>query len=286
MKNVLNRIIISFLAIIFNATALHSQPVALSPQVDLCAVVDSTPPSDEPKRIRLKSLMTYSTVGRVDGGDPFFYSPKCNNEDYFAVAEFERTKWNKKHEAFLANLKPEKNFILEVVFEGRVETAFFPTFGHLSWSRVSVQIDKIVSIVDVSGRAGLQKPDSRVEGSKNRQARYFLSFNEEVLSYFFGIRSLFNEDQNFADEFEAVDSDGRKFNSSNLNSLIGNYRPSSGIKQLQFYHPSVRSEGSHLILIGTVMFESKSGEKNTLGYETTYIWQNEFLRLARLRILK
>src|SRR5689334_13060920 len=71
--------------IILSACALsYSQSKGThASEPDYCAAVDSAA-GGRRRTIRMKALMTWSTVARVDGGDTVLYSPRCNSGDYFA----------------------------------------------------------------------------------------------------------------------------------------------------------------------------------------------------------
>lgn len=135
-----------------SATSLVAQSAPLF--VEYCSIFA---PENENQRVSSKALMFYSTVGRVDGGDEFLYSAKCNAPDYFALPEASRQVW-RKWDKYLASLEAEKNFVLEIEFEGKLELAGASLFGHLGWTRARVNVSKIRSIRDVSFASDAVRP--------------------------------------------------------------------------------------------------------------------------------
>src|SRR5688572_25921933 len=92
------------------ATPLQIKGQHESKFVKYCSLFD---PAYQGKAVSSSALMFYSTVGRVDGGDTFLYSPQCNNPDYFAIPKGTSRVWS-KWQRFFDQLPPEKNLTLEI----------------------------------------------------------------------------------------------------------------------------------------------------------------------------
>ncbi len=54
--------------------------------IDFCNIYSLAEDYNE-KLIRTKVILVYSSDPRVDGGDNYFYSTRCNSRDFFALAE-------------------------------------------------------------------------------------------------------------------------------------------------------------------------------------------------------
>ena len=130
------------LTLLVVAPALQGNGQSRPKFVKYCSLFDST--YDE-RTVSSIALMFYSTVGRVDGGDTFLYSPDCNGPDYFSIPSGNSKVWG-KWQSFFDKLPPEKNLAIEIKFEGKPDVAIAGLFGSLDgWARAEIKFSKIVS---------------------------------------------------------------------------------------------------------------------------------------------
>ena len=233
--------------------------------------------------------MTLSTVGRVDGGDSYLYSPGCNNGDYFAVTDFSQSKDNRKVRKFFNSLAAEKNFILEVDVTGRLVNSFMPLFGHLSWSRSEFKIDRINSIVDVSGRQNLVEPDLEADAPLTKLANSLKEINGELMLHFIGSSSWPDIDGMFDDSFTAIDPSGQTYKKSSYNELDANrlFGGAEGYPTRFVTQPDqVTKEGNIYVASGIMAIESASRARKELRYENTYRIAGDSIRLVKSRFTK
>ncbi|PYS99309.1 MAG: hypothetical protein DMF63_11845 [Acidobacteria bacterium] len=239
--------------------------------------------------IRVKALMTLSTVGRVDGGDSFLYSAGCNNGDYFAVTDFSQSKDNRKTRKFLDSLAAETNFILEVDVTGRLVNSFMPSFGHLSWARSEFKIDRIDSIVDVSGRQNLVRPDLDAVTPLTNLATSLKVTNTQLMLRFLGSSSWPDIDGMFDDSFIAVDPNDQTYTKTTYNDLDANklFGGTSGYPTRFVTQPDqVTKDGNTYIASGIMGVERASRAQKKLRYENTYRITDESIRLLKSRFTK
>jgi hypothetical protein len=236
--------------------------------------------------IRIKALMTWSTVTRVDGGDSYFYSAGCNNRDYHTVTDFSRLKNGEKLSKFLRALPTERDFVLEAEVTGQLVISFMPTFGHLSWSRSTFKIDQIHSIVDASSRANLVRPNFDANAPLTELAASLRDVNAEMLLVFLGSSRLPDIDGMVADEFTAIDPNGQTYRKANYRDLQL-FADTKGYPVHFVRQPDrVGRNGQLYVASGLMGIESASGAKKQVRYETTYQVTDDSIRLVKSRFTK
>jgi len=256
-------LIIGFSTIVTFSQA--SQPIGF------CELFD-TSISKEGSVVRTEAYMTYSTVGRVDGGDPVLYSPSCNNEDFFAVAHFAK-KLPKSIQRFFSALPNEKNFILKLSTTGRLSKSFLPVYGHLSWSRSRFEIDKIEEISDQTADPKMVGPDFKADAPLTAAARSLHAIDTTILPNLLQGSILNSHRSYFHKSFTLIDLKGKHFSldqieSFSLANLSGGKieeRPSMTWVQLQ----RVELQGADYIATGRFSF-GKNRSRNTLEYRNVY----------------
>lgn len=178
------------------------------PDVDICALFDSYD-KYEGRTISSTALMTYSTVGRVDGGDSVLYSLKCNNPDYFATVSGGSSKTWK----FLTDLKPESNFILEIEFVGRIKIGETLGFGHLGWTRAEVNIQRVKSSKVLTTEAKPNWPNHKAAAPLTARAKK-VDIDGKVF-----LQSLYIQPKRMKDDISLLLSDDFVFKKNDGKSL-------------------------------------------------------------------
>jgi len=233
--------------------------------------------------------MTWSTVARVDGGDSYLYSPACNNGDYFAVTDFSLSKENRNVRKFFRSLGAEKNFILEVDVTGRLANSFMPLFGHLSWSRSEFKIDRINSIVDVSGQQNLVRPDREAKTPLTDLATSLKEINSELMLRFLTSLRRPDLDEMFEDSFTATDPSGQTYGKANLNDLDADrlFGGTDGYPSRIVTQPDQVTKDRNIYVASGIMgVVSASYSKKELRYENTYRITDDSIRLVKSRFTK
>lgn len=242
--------------------------------------------------IRIKTLMTYSKVTRVDGGESFLYNAGCNNPDFFARTTFSRLKKPAKLDRFLDSLPDEKNYILELDASGRLVNSFIPVFGHLSWARSQFEIEEVHSIVDVSNRSGLIQPDYDAEAKLTNSGNSLRSINAEMMLLFLEPWRESQMEGLMSEKFIATDPAGRSYNRSNFKDLnrlrlfdTNGYRdyPASFVTEPD----SVTKTADGYLVSGVMGIESPGGEKKKqVRYENTYRVTDDDFELLKSRFTR
>lgn len=242
-------------------------------EINYCFALDSSE-NLEGKLIKTKALMTYSTVSRVDGGDSFLYSPKCNNGDYFAVTNFSKLKNHNKWNNFFNSLPLEKSYILEVEFVGKIETSIIPSFGHLAWSRAEVTIIKITSINDITSISKNKEPDYKAETPLTNNGTSLTNLNSTIMFYLLGNKnSYFDFSNSVSDKFILTDKLGRNFYKNNYLKLVdeGIFDKSKKWDTTSVSNGYAVKFGKDLYKVsGKVGIEYVDGKKKELKYENTF----------------
>lgn len=238
--------------------------------------------------VRIKALMTWSTVRRVDGGDSFFYGVNCNNQDYFAVAEFSRVSDRGKTDRFLGALAAEKDFVIEADVTGQLVNSFLPLFGHLSWSRASFEIDQVHSMIDVGDRQDLVKPNFDAKAPLTEFATSLQTVNSFVMMHFLGASSPEVENM-LAKEYVAIDPLGRSYDKASHKDLSVDrlFDDRTGYPSSFVSKPdTVKKVGGLYIASGRMGIESASGVKREIRYENAFRATADSIHLMRSRFTK
>ncbi len=130
--------------------------------VDFCASFDFSKYNGQVIRTSGVLSVPRAAADLVDGPSPFFYSPKCNDRDHFAVANFslnEDGSWTKKIESDLTPKSPL--LFYSVTVEGKFSVADQPLFGHLNYARAELQVMNVVSIERI--KTGVALPDWKAD---------------------------------------------------------------------------------------------------------------------------
>jgi hypothetical protein len=236
------------------------------------------------KVFKTKVLMTYSTVPRVDGGDSFVYSDKCNSGDYFAVTNYsDSTNWNKWKD-FFAKLPQGKKFIFEVKLSGAIETSLTPQFGHLSWSRAEIKITEIESIKDVTAFA--KKPDHKAETPLINFGKGLWTIGTEVVLFLLGSKNTINIDEFIAPDFVLTDALGKKFNRETILNLKNQYlfNEIENYQTIKVSNEQSKQTQNSYKVYGFVVISDKEGKEKRLNFENTFQYKNDSWSLIEIRL--
>ena len=277
----LSLITINFILISFFSQNLIGQ-ITKSPNKnsDYCAVFRAA--NEKPRTVKIRALMSFSTISRIDGGDTFLYSVECNNGDYFALANFSNLKDIAKWQIFFDKLPNEKNFIFEVELQGNLEVSIAPWFGHLSWSRAKIEITEIESIKDVTRKA--QKPNYKTERPLTEKGRTLQLVNTETLFYLVKGKTELNLGDYFSPEYILTDSNGNIFNKLNYQNL-SERKLFSNFETISVSGGRVERIGNKYKVLGTDTF-SQADKKHILNYENTFEFRNDWWILTETKFTK
>jgi len=233
---------------------------------DFCTLFE---PSGDKRNVmvRTEAYMTVSTIGRVDGGDSYFFSPDCNNVDFFAVVELAAA--NKNAVRSFGRLSPEKNYIFRVRVVGKLTVSVVPVFGHLGWSRAQFDVTAFERIKDVSN--SLVTPDTKAEGKLTSAGKSLRSTNNRLM--FHVLMRPENEylDGLIADDFVLTDSQNREFGKNTLSKVSRDvvFGGSSGYDIISVGVDSARGIGEDYIVEGLASIQSGDRRKE-IRYESVY----------------
>ena len=282
-------IIFSFLFCLFffSQASAQSQIKPLK-YANYCTIVKSEN-SDSTEIFRTKAFMSYSTVLRVDGGDTFFYLPRCNGGDNFSTVDFSsiedsENKWS----SFLNNLPSQRDFIFEVDFTGTIESSLLPIYGHLGWSRAEIKLIKINSIRDVSRR--VKKPVYDAAKSIIEDGRSLRDTNVDV-SFFILLGNRYEPkfNENISEDFVLTDFTGNTFTKKNLPEFFSQ----NPFGKSENYPSSSLSGGkasrinNQYKVVGIVAFTNNQDKITSLRYENFFEYKREnwLLTKSNLSIL-
>lgn len=253
-------------------------------KISFCEVFDGSDSFDG-KLVITEALMTYSTVSRVDGGDSFLYSPKCNNQDFFAVTEFSDgiTKTVKQ---FFSKLPDERNFVLKVTLTGRARSSFIPLFGHLSWSRSQFVVEDINNISNITNDSSHVPPNFDDEAPLTELGNHLRNLNSDlVLSLLTGLApEKLNDSLDPA--FGLTDPNGRTFSGDRLRLLSLEYifGKVDGFETRAVQQPKVKVVGQDHIATGLFWIENAARDRKQLEYENVFRQSGSTFILVRTRL--
>ena len=274
------------LAIILLLTSIFTQQIigqtnkSTDKISDYCSVFREA--NENPKSIKIRALMTYSTISRVDGGDSFLYSENCNNGDYFAVADFSKLNDSDKWRNFFEKLPAQKNSIFEVELQGNLEVSLGSWFGHLAWSRANIEITEIESIKNVTRKT--HKPNYKAERPLTEKGKTLRLINTETLFRLVKGDSQLNLGEYFSPEYILTDSNGNVFNTSNYQNL-SERNLFKDFETISVSGGRVERIGNKYKVLGTVTF-SQADKKHILNYENTFEFRNEWWILTETKFTK
>ena len=249
--------------------------------LDYCSIVRS-PSSYAGQDVRFKANLSYSTVSRVDGGDAFFFSPQCNNGDYFTLLSFASSSLT----SFFKTLKREKNFVFDAEVIGRFESSFPPLYGHLSWSLHKLIVTKLISVKDVSRTQASIKPDYDAETPIKNDGRAISALTTEIIFGFMGTGSI-DAERYFSNGVVVIDPEGTQISIAEARELINTELLSINSNSRFVRNPKVKRLANELVATGDFGVPIQNGlEKKSLGYECTFRRSGDGLDLVKIVFTK
>jgi hypothetical protein len=248
--------------------------------VDFCDIYNSVEDYNE-KLVRTKVILLYTLGTRVDGGDNYFYSTRCNNKDFFALADLtnlERSDfWERE---FKRTSVEKKENLLQVTLIGKfTNSSILPKFGHLNWLRSKLEVIEIESIKNVTSK--IESPNTKVKSSNSEIGLKLISANEVIMRYLFGIESNFKEiDRLIADNFMITDSKDTSINKEDFLSRFTVLRPIKFIHKVE----NVTKEENGWKVEGVITILSGKSETQTLNYENEFRNFNGGFKLTNTKI--
>lgn len=250
--------------------------------VDYCNLFDSME-TYEGQIVRTKAILVYPVVTRVDGGDRYFYSIKCNNGDFFALSDFSGLEnlilWEKE---FKKNSFGKADSRFQVTLTGKFTSSkIIAKYGHLNWLRAKIDVFKIESIKNVNSRRKF--PDIKAESPLLERGLSLISANESFVRYLSGIE--FNREdigELLSSNFILTSSKG---NSINKEDFLAQNRDESAIR---FTHEvkSIIEDKNDWKVSGTITITSNSSSIQKLNYENHFSFVKNYWKLTKSKIAK
>lgn len=133
-------------------------------------------------RIRAEALLVVPSNKEVlDGGEKFFFSPQCNNRDFFSFADISRVE-PRLLQLFGDWIQRREDTTYVVEFEGVLTSSRAPTFGHLNAFRSKLEIQSLKRATRLP--VGRYSPDFNAPAPQIEEAQSLYSFNYELMSAF------------------------------------------------------------------------------------------------------
>jgi hypothetical protein len=235
------------------------------PVTDFCTLFDEAG-KYEGQTVKTHAFLSYTNVSRVDGGDTFLFSPKCNNEDYFALIVTKSSRlWS-----YLSHLPQEQSYVLEVTVRGRLTTSLFAEYGHLAWSRAQMRVDHWESIKNVTkSRPNVQPSDE--DGPIIETSKAIKALNVYVSEWIFSIRNTADIQANISTEFILTDETGKTYKLDDIGSfqkrqIFANADKNAGAVGLT----DLTATGGTYKAVGFVEIGKRSSPQLSFGVENTF----------------
>jgi hypothetical protein len=233
-----------------------------------------------------RAVLWLSTVSRVDGADASFYSPECNNEDFFSPADFSKLKNADRWAKFFRALPAEKNYRFEIKFTGRLSASYLPAFGHLSWSRTEIEVGEILSVKDVSTNSKISPPDSEAPAPLNQRAGQLRNDTYFFLRTFF--QAEFERERLnsiLADDFVFTDWEGKIIARTEYLEL--RHPPLAAnqeIEQTAYKLNGAKKEKDELIVTSLIEIKYRGGKVREIKCESVCRLENGFWKIKRASV--
>jgi hypothetical protein len=250
--------------------------------VDYCALFDSSKYADQHVKTTSIMFVPKITGNVVDGPSPFFYSPKCNDRDHFAVANFslnEDGSWAKKIQKDLVPNGPE--LFYSVTLEGKFSIADEPIFGDLDYpARAEIKVTRIISIDPI--KTSKVSPDWKADSPIYDAGRSLVGTSDSLM--------LDLPSDRITDSIRA-ELTGVKITierrSASPDDAIKFLRARAGKKPLDITKVSTRAfrSGTHWFARGTLTFSFESRSNMVVRYVSEYLRvENQRWKLLSINI--
>lgn len=259
--------------LLIGGLSVHANGQRRPAYVPYCSLFD---PGYEGQKVSSRALISYSTVTRVDGADPFLYSAGCNGPDFFAIWEIEAAAWN-RWERFFAKLPRQRHLILEIEFEGKPTVETSQLFGSLDgWARAQVDVSKITSIRDVTASPTAVRPDHDAARPNIERIERVKSDLREFLQSLPAPNEAYNSIKNsVTDEFIFVNSEGKTFTKAQFFALSSAFPPSSaGWKESVTSFSTTSKTATSIVWRGKQQLNFPDGRTQTFYCDVTGVLRN------------
>lgn len=262
MKSAIGLFCISVLSPVLASAELPITSQISVPVVEYCELFERPLPI-RTGLFRTTAYMSYSTVSRIDGGDPFLYSPKCNDSDHFAVFDTAKNVWG-RYPKFFDSLPPERHHVISITFDGRLEVANSHLFGSLDgWSRAKALIINTISL------RLLPAPQESILPNQTAEAPEAERIERLQASFWLFLQSLLRsngaEPSLLSDDFVLVNYDGAKISRTEVlsrsepvikNSMGEITLPKPLSDQLRISRRILNATATRIIGLGTIEFRN------------------------------
>lgn len=261
---------LTYLCLLFIATAVTVSAQSKLKTVQYCDLYNSTKNYEE-QLIRTEAILVYASGNRVDGGDSYLYSLKCNNRDFFALIEFAALKnrdvWHKQLEKLAVR---EGENLFRIVLTGKFESSDkFPVYGHLSWARAKFDALEIELVKNVT--ASVNFPDFDAEAPLLSAGAELIETNESFVRHLIGLRidrELVND--LLVEDFVMTDQDEKAITKAE----ILNKNKDTSIAQFVHKKDGITKKKNEWDASGTVTITLLDGETKTIKYKNRFHVQN------------
>lgn len=149
-------------------------------EVPYCSLFSSTKYNEQIVVTKAILFVPDDKQTRVDGGERFFFSPECNNRDYFGLAESSPIKPHDLLKRRITSADQQKSHRLyEVKFKARLSISLPPSFGHLNFLRAKFHVISIKAAKEISDDKELPNLTQRASIIDN--ARLLNLLNTELM---------------------------------------------------------------------------------------------------------
>jgi len=156
------------LSIVLCASGGQSNDSNVAPErIEFCNLVKNPKRYDQ-KLISTDALLFKTYQVRVDGGDPFLYSPNCDGGEHFVLwnqlGEESAPEVGKQHDKVFSKAKKKLETgraKVKVIGYFIVAKDGDPGWGHLSWARMMFNVVKVEKYEPVSSSADLPRTESK-----------------------------------------------------------------------------------------------------------------------------
>ncbi|HMO79679.1 MAG TPA: hypothetical protein PKD24_02710 [Pyrinomonadaceae bacterium] len=262
---------LGFISLASLQSSAQRQPKAAM-DVDYCRMVRS-PESFDGKIVRFTSLMSYSTVVRVDGDSFLIYGTDCNGGDYFSavdlLAEF---KWSEQAKELLRGVQEGGTYTLAITAIGKFENQIIPSFGHLGWAINQVTLFEIESIEDITSKPEATRPSYRTETNRTEFGRRLRDINAGILFLFLDGPKDPAILESIAEDFKVIDRDNVSYSIANYSELIrkGLFDNKDQIAGKAVTDPRVVLRNGLYQATGFLKAEDVEGSERRLKYQTLF----------------
>lgn len=248
----------------------ENQKVSSIKPAGFCELFNSLKYDEKPIRTSAVLYLPAEGEPRVDGNsDDVFYSTSCNNKDYFAIADFLHTENFNRIKKASRRSGSAKPILLRVVLSGKFSLSLIPTFGHLSWLRAQLQVDRIYSVELIKSEHAL--PDFESNAAIIDAGSSLRSLNSEMVFSFFGRGLNSSQLQSLYLERTKITVDNKPISMERFLEISSNQKGG----ELALRVSDVSRSGKIWRIQGTVANITENGKTAKLKYDNRYQFQED-----------